>query len=1104
MSRHHNLLIRARHGAALAGCGLLVLVSACSRSAREVEIILPETRFEITAGTPAVIERALAAGAYSLTVTEDLLDVETSLTVGDQTTTVHDPIERHGKQIVYLNLPAPATIRLEVSSTDHRSKVGVAQIEFARWSRTADAAQSQSEQGDSRYSAALVAQSQEHDALSSAAALALHEAADHYRRAGDRHAERLVNYIRGRYAYLVSSDWQAAEKFARAAKDLANQSNDAVAAARADVLTASARIERANELAGPDVKAERAKLLDSSNSLLVASTKIFADARLPIDQVAALTFQGVGQWAAQNADEARATFVAAVAIARASNDAFSEARALGNLAWLDYERADIRSAADEYSRLLDLIEKERQPDLYASTLGNYANCLTMLGDFDRPLQLHTEALRLFVSRGDDALRAKALLSIGDLLLRMGSTRRALETLETSLPILRVLKDQTGIDSALASAGRAAGALGDHERALSFHQELLDRNRGPRMNALARVLMAGDLRELKKYGRAASELKLALAGATELTRANALVESGKLGLARRELRAAADDLLAADRLYADLGLDFPRIAANTALARVRLTAGDRNETLAAADKAIELIRLVRMQSASAELRANFIADQYAPYEIKIQAQLSESTAVGSWNALLTAESVRARLLKEWTTRPVAAQQAEYSETERLLDQLSAQQVRLESQLQTVRATDSQSLRLRRDIVETRARFDALSQRPDDSAKLLAGGVEPKFSLADIQAQLDARAAILYFFVGEESSIAWRITAHDLRQFKLPGRAVLAAATEHLADSLERPSAAAGQKKSFGADNAAIRQLGLLAEDLEPGRLFVFPDGPLNSLPFVALSTKPSSRDTALWLDRFTVSYAPSLALAMQSRRSTKATTHQLVAVVADPIYAADDSRLATSLANNASSGASLRGSTAERFVRLPYSAIEAAAVASAFQSSQVISLTGFDADVARVSRLPFDQLAVLHVATHAIARPDSPGLSALYLSKYLPDGSGTPKNSISSDEIVRMGMRGDLVVLSACSTGDGSKLSGEGVLGLTHSLLSNGSGEVVASLWPVQDSLTAQLMSQFYQSFGESNDAAAALQNAQRQVRDSIGLSSAPVWASFIVRANRLK
>ena len=85
-----------------------------------------------------------------------------------------------------------------------------------------------------------------------------------------------------------------------------------------------------------------------------------------------------------------------------------------------------------------------------------------------------------------------------------------------------------------------------------------------------------------------------------------------------------------------------------------------------------------------------------------------------------------------------------------------------------------------------------------------------------------------------------------------------------------------------------------------------------------------------------------------------------------------------------------------------------------------------------------------------------------------------------------------------------RLSGEGVLGLTHSLLSNGSGEVVASLWPVQDSLTAQLMSQFYQSFGESNDAAAALQNAQRQVRDSIGLSSAPVWASFIVRANRLK
>jgi hypothetical protein len=60
-----------------------------------------------------------------------------------------------------------------------------------------------------------------------------------------------------------------------------------------------------------------------------------------------------------------------------------------------------------------------------------------------------------------------------------------------------------------------------------------------------------------------------------------------------------------------------------------------------------------------------------------------------------------------------------------------------------------------------------------------------------------------------------------------------------------------------------------------------------------------------------------------------------------------------------------------------------------------------------------------------------------------------------------------VVLSGCATGDGRELRGEGVLGLTYGFLANGSNTVVASLWPVEDALTARFMEEFYTAYRAS-------------------------------------
>jgi len=204
---------------------------------------------------------------------------------------------------------------------------------------------------------------------------------------------------------------------------------------------------------------------------------------------------------------------------------------------------------------------------------------------------------------------------------------------------------------------------------------------------------------------------------------------------------------------------------------------------------------------------------------------------------------------------------------------------------------------------------------------------------------------------------------------------------------------------------------------------------------------------------------------------------------------------------ASTASQFRGAGQDRLARLPYSAIEAQAVARAFAGADIIQLAGFDATVSRVVGLPSRELSVLHFATHAEARRDAPEQSALFLSEYAQDGSPLPIDRLTADDIRRSGLRADIVVLSGCATGDGRELRGEGVLGLTYGFLANGSDTVVASLWPVEDALTARFMQEFYTAYRATNRAEDALRTAQLRTRATSGPS---VWASFIVRSGALQ
>src|SRR6185295_10539796 len=117
--------------------------------------------------------------------------------------------------------------------------------------------------------------------------------------------------------------------------------------------------------------------------------------------------------------------------------------------------------------------------------------------------------------------------------------------------------------------------------------------------------------------------------------------------------------------------------------------------------------------------------------------------------------------------------------------------------------------------------------------------------------------------------------------------------------------------------------------------------------------------------------------------------------------------------------------------------------------------------------------------------------------------GNPRDGfLRLHDIYRMRLNADLVVLSGCETALGKNLRGEGIVGLTHGFFHAGSSQVLASLWPVRDRATAELMQRFYRGlFKGGLPAATALRQAQISMWKERPWRDPYFWAAFVLQGD---
>ena len=175
--------------------------------------------------------------------------------------------------------------------------------------------------------------------------------------------------------------------------------------------------------------------------------------------------------------------------------------------------------------------------------------------------------------------------------------------------------------------------------------------------------------------------------------------------------------------------------------------------------------------------------------------------------------------------------------------------------------------------------------------------------------------------------------------------------------------------------------------------------------------------------------------------------------------------------------------------LPGAKQEAIAIAKLFQTE---ALTGAKATKTAIAQ-QMTNARLIHFATHGLL-DDFKGLGVPGAIALAPSGNGQLNDGLlTSNEILDMKLNAELVVLSACDTGRG-RITGDGVIGLSRSLITAGVPSIIVSLWKVPDEQTAFLMTEFYKNLKKSPDKAQALRQAMLTTRQNY---PDPLnWAAF--------
>ncbi|MEG3837295.1 CHAT domain-containing tetratricopeptide repeat protein, partial [Microcoleus sp. Z1_C3] len=688
----------------------------------------------------------------------------------------------------------------------------------------------------------------------------------------------------------------------------------------------------------------------------------------------------------------------------------------------------------------------------AVTLTNIGTVYSGLGEKQKALEYYSQSLPLFQATGYRGGEATTLNNIGSVYSALGEKQKALEYYSQSLPLRRATGDRRGEAVTLTSIGSVYSELGEKQKALEYYSQSLPL-----------------------------------------------------------FRATGDRRGEATTLYG--------------IAYAKRAQGNLTEALTNIESSLKIIENLRTKIASPELRSSYFATVQNHYEfyIDLLMQLHKTNPKSGYDtkALEASERSRARSLLELLQEsnaniregidPDLLQQEK--SVQQQLDDIEKQRIETISSpnpnATKIDEIDKQRLALLQQYQEVQTKIRTASPR-------YAALTQPQpLTLPEIQKQiLDENTILLQYSLGKDRSYLWVVTSTGVTSYELPKQVDIETAAKDFLEAITSPiQRNIPQQVAQASANLGRVILQPAAAQLGNKRLLIVPDGVLHYTPFQALTLdKTAGQNTNVPLivehEIITLPSASSLAILRQNYGDRKPPSRNL-AILADPVFSPEDERIKGKItqattekleANNLGLNQSLRASNRQwPPERLAFTRQEAQTISSLFPSASSSQKIDFDASRTTATDGSLANYQIVHFATHGLANSQNPELSGIVMS--MVDDKGNLVNGfLRLTDIFNLKLAANLVVLSACQSGMGQNVRGEGMVGLTRGFMYAGAQRVAVSLWNVDDEGTSVLMQKFYQKMVQQKLApAAALRAAQIEMMQEEKWKSPYYWAAFTLQ-----
>lgn len=802
-------------------------------------------------------------------------------------------------------------------------------------------------------------------------------------------------------------------------------------------------------------------------------------------------------------------------------------------------QGDLAGAQEVMEQALDLFSQQLQEgSAHNAVLHNLGLLATERGDLVTGEEYYLQALEIGERRDPGGMgNTSTLNNLGTIARRRGDLASAEDYHRRALAIRREIAPG-GLDEATSLLNLSSLAM-DRDRLDEAWELLQDayaihRREVPNSPQEARALTylcnaawrRGELAVARQYCRQALEIYRRKTPGS-LDHAKCLHHGGRVALLQGELGPAEAALRDALAIFDQLapGTDDQARALQT-LAEILVAAGRTGEAAEVLERATEALDTQRGKiGGSDQQRALFGAKALEVYRRRVDLALGAGETSAALGAL---ERSRARVLLSLLAQRELVFADVPPDLDRRRRQLAVEYDRAQEELAGLssEAEEERVAEILERLRGLRQQQDAVRAEIRRAAPRLASLQDPQpLDAVAARQALDAGTVALYYSLGEESGWLLVVT-RDAEPRAVPlavSEAELRAKVQRWLLALEAPGTGLEAVHTLGAELYALLVAPAEPEIARGERILVIPDGPLHGFPFGALirSEEPARPDEvvrpAADPPRYLAAWRPlhsalSLTLYHQlalqpapAEEDGEERDHEVriaAALFGDPLFGSPVQGDSGNLELDKGPSTEVRRGAA--LAPLPTSRLEVETIAELLSQEARVFVGGEATEVA--ARRAGDGVRYLHFATHAVMDERFPLDSALVLSRPDELRPGEDNGLLQAWEIFE-GVRVDaeLVTLSACRSGLGQEIAGEGMVGLTRAFQFAGAPSVVSASWSVPDRSTAALMARLYARLeaGESKDEAlrgAQMELAAGPVELPRGATPGPRWLWEPVRS----